>query len=276
MNTISVGSSGTAVAILQQALGTAGYGITKADGSFGPGTQSVVEQFQTDKGLTPDGSAGPNTWSSFNIGPQGLDVSHLNGPMAWGSLAPDIQFAYIKATQGGGFQDPMYNTYLNAVTAQGLVKGIYHFLTFDTPAEDQANNFLSRGFDFSAPNTLPPAVDIEDQMTDAQNAYVAHNPHTCAKLVSDWLTIVAEKTGRTPVIYTYKGFWNDTLGGPSGFGGYPLWLASYQTAAPGLPAGWSNYTLWQYYGAPDGVANNADISLFGGSSDDWKTFAQIA
>ena len=39
-------------------------------------------------------------------------------------------------------------------------------------------------------------------------------------------------TGRTPIIYTYPYFWRNAMGGSTAFTSYPLWIASYSTAAP--------------------------------------------
>ena len=56
---LRVGSRGAEVAALQKALG-----IT-ADGSFGPGTEKALKEWQQAQGLTPDGVAGPKTLSKL-------------------------------------------------------------------------------------------------------------------------------------------------------------------------------------------------------------------
>lgn len=57
------GSSNTtwAVTQLQKELQAWGYDPNGIDGSFGPGCESAVKQFQKDKGLSVDGSVGPAT-----------------------------------------------------------------------------------------------------------------------------------------------------------------------------------------------------------------------
>ena len=37
-----------------------------ADGAFGPGSTTQVQNFQRDKNLTPDGVCGPKTWDELN------------------------------------------------------------------------------------------------------------------------------------------------------------------------------------------------------------------
>lgn len=62
-STLSTGSSGDEVKKLQQALIDAGYDVggSGADGIYGTNTQSAVQKYQTDNGLTADGIAGSQT-----------------------------------------------------------------------------------------------------------------------------------------------------------------------------------------------------------------------
>lgn len=59
--TISRGASGAAVVYLQKRLATFNYNL-KADGLFGPFTDTCVRNFQRNHGLVSDGIVGPNTW----------------------------------------------------------------------------------------------------------------------------------------------------------------------------------------------------------------------
>lgn len=60
------GATGNNVTALQLLLTYHGYG-TSADGIFGDNTRSCVIRFQTAKGLSPDGEAGPNTLSNMVV-----------------------------------------------------------------------------------------------------------------------------------------------------------------------------------------------------------------
>jgi peptidoglycan/xylan/chitin deacetylase (PgdA/CDA1 family)/peptidoglycan hydrolase-like protein with peptidoglycan-binding domain len=62
--TLRLGSSGTAVRTLQQALVNKGYSLS-VDGAFGPMTKSAVMSFQSNAGITADGIVGPVTWSKL-------------------------------------------------------------------------------------------------------------------------------------------------------------------------------------------------------------------
>lgn len=61
--TMTVGSKGTEVRKLQQALIDLGFLKDKADGVFGPKTEAAVRSFQASQGLTVDGLAGTGTKS---------------------------------------------------------------------------------------------------------------------------------------------------------------------------------------------------------------------
>ncbi|MBP1744433.1 MAG: polysaccharide deacetylase [Firmicutes bacterium] len=63
-STLRLGSTGTGVMQLQQALANKGYSLA-VDGSFGPITQNAVISFQRSVGITADGIVGPVTWSKL-------------------------------------------------------------------------------------------------------------------------------------------------------------------------------------------------------------------
>lgn len=64
-STLSYGSSGEDVKILQKALNSVGYSLD-VDGKFGAKTQSAVKSYQQKNGLSVDGIVGVNTWNSLS------------------------------------------------------------------------------------------------------------------------------------------------------------------------------------------------------------------
>ncbi len=91
---------------------------------------------------------------------QGIDVSHHQGPIDWAAAKADgVDFAYIKASEGGNRRDPRFAENWRAAAEAGVRRGAYHFFTLCRPARDQATNFIAlvpREGD-----ALPPAVDLE-------------------------------------------------------------------------------------------------------------------
>ncbi len=63
---LRIGSKGSAVISLQNALNQNGANIT-VDGDFGNGTFVALKNFQQQKGLQADGIAGPATFSALNL-----------------------------------------------------------------------------------------------------------------------------------------------------------------------------------------------------------------
>ena len=59
------GSTGESVRALQRLLYSMGYEITKADGIFGPNTDSCVVSYQKDQKLSTDGIVGQLTWQKL-------------------------------------------------------------------------------------------------------------------------------------------------------------------------------------------------------------------
>jgi len=201
---------------------------------------------------------------------RGIDISHIDN-VGWDKLSPDIRFVYCKATQGAGFKDPAFNLYWQHLKTTGLHRGAYHFLSVEGTAQQQADNFLSLGIDFSRPNVLPPMLDVEDQVPASLNAKITADKAAFVQLVTDWIGIVEKATGRRLVIYSYKNFFAEYLNNRA-WPDNPLWLASYQHTAPGLPKGYSKWAFWQYsqYGRLSGEATggNIDLDYFNGAEAD--------
>ena len=65
MDTLSLGSTGPNVRLIQSLLRRIGYAPGAVDGVFGAATRSAVIAFQRDNGLSPDGIVGPATWAEF-------------------------------------------------------------------------------------------------------------------------------------------------------------------------------------------------------------------
>ena len=91
---------------------------------------------------------------------QGIDVSHHQGAIDWAKLpAQGVDFAYIKASEGGDHRDSRFVENWRGAAAAGVRRGAYHFFTLCRPGADQAANFIAAvPVD---PDALAPAVDLE-------------------------------------------------------------------------------------------------------------------
>src|SRR5438128_688135 len=75
----------------------------------------------------------------------GIDVSHYQGRIDWKTVASaeHIRFAYIKATEGASSVDKQFSGNWRKARAAGLQVGAYHYFSFCSPGQKQAEHFLS-------------------------------------------------------------------------------------------------------------------------------------
>ncbi|RKN05193.1 GH25 family lysozyme [Streptomyces radicis] len=204
-------------------------------------------------------------------GVQGIDVSHWQGSINWGSVRGfGIQFAWMKATEGTSFRDSSFNTNYPAAHAAGVIRGAYHFARPNVSSGAvQANYFASNGGAWSRDNlTLPGVLDIE------ANPYGASCYGLSQTAMRNWITdfynTYKARTTRDVVIYTSPGWWNSCTGSWNGMASRsPLWVAHWTTGSPTLPGGFGVWTAWQYTstGSVSGVSGNVDRNKFNGSRD---------
>ena len=75
---------------------------------------------------------------------RGVDVSRHQGNIDWYALAidPNVNFAYIKATEGGDWTDPDFALNWDQSRHVRLPRGAYHFFTLCRPVEDQIAHII--------------------------------------------------------------------------------------------------------------------------------------
>lgn len=126
----------------------------------------------------------------------GIDVSNHQGGIDWRAVRADgIDFAYIKATEGGDFVDARFSANWTEATAAGLEVGAYHFFSLCRDGREQADNFVRTVP--SAEADLPPVLDFEltGSCTSRPPADWVHDQ------VEVWLTVVTGAFGRAPLLY---------------------------------------------------------------------------
>ncbi len=102
----------------------------------------------------------PNAISASRYNVKGVDVSSYQGEIDWNTLSKqDIQFAFIKATEGSSFQDPLFKQNWKQANRKNMRIGAYHFFSYDSKGATQADNFI-KTVSFKN-NDLPPVIDVE-------------------------------------------------------------------------------------------------------------------
>jgi lysozyme len=217
-----------------------------------------------------------------------------------------LRFVMIKASDTRDDADALTLKYLvmdhSAAQAAGIYTGFYHYAILPNVSDNagiirdataQAQKVLWRLASIGGytQRDLPYALDLE-------NACVQVSSGVCTKYatrsqVTLWATtflaLLKEKTGKTPILYSYSNFLEGSMVRSAELAQYPLWLAQYAIDpsdplnAPGLKASgcyvhsWtgancdSQWTMWQYtscgiapkYGVP---GSRLDLNLFRGNA----------
>ena len=99
---------------------------------------------------------------------RGVDVSAYQGEIDWQTLAAqDIDFAFIKATEGSTFVDKNFARNFSQAQQTALAVGAYHIFSYDSPGSTQAENFITNVIPYEG--MLPPVIDLEFYGDKAKN-----------------------------------------------------------------------------------------------------------
>ncbi|UNS95279.1 lysozyme [Streptomyces tubbatahanensis] len=259
----------TALSLALAALSVGAAGAAQATdrpGELQPGEAYMGAGIAVHKGWKQDGKP------SLDASVEGVDVSGHQGNVDWQALwGSGVRFAYVKATEGTGYQSDSFTQQYNGSYDVGMTRGAYHFaLPDNSSGADQANFFADHGGGWSKDGkTLPGVLDIE------------YNPYgaTCYGLsqgamvnwIKDFTATYKSRTGRDAVIYTTTDWWTQCTGNNAGFGATnPLWVARYADGPGALPAGWGFHTFWQYTSTGPTVG---DHDSFNGSAEQLTALA---
>lgn len=169
-------------------------------------------------------------------GLKGADVSSYQGETDWAVLSKEMDFVFIKATEGSSYTDEMFPHNFAGARAEGLYTGAYHFFSFDSAGATQAENFIS-AIDGSGltDGMLPPVIDVE-----LYGEYMKH-PKPAEEVIPEIEAMVSaleERYGKKPMIYctgrAYRLY-------SEGFEGCLLWRRNVYFRPLG-----SDWTFWQY------------------------------
>ncbi len=192
---------------------------------------------------------------------KGVDVSYYQGDIDWPAAKADgVEFAFVRVSDGLGFEDPKFDQNWQATRDVGILRGVYQYFRPNQDAIAQADLLLSRMGALGA-NDLPPVIDVETASGMGAAAV--------ADQVQLWIDHVKAATGVMPIIYTGFYFWRDQVGAAS-FPGAPLWHAQYSNAeCPNIPPPWEDWAIWQYTssGSVDGIPGDVDTNRFNGTRE---------
>lgn len=198
---------------------------------------------------------------------RGVDVSHYQGEVDWNRLQQEnIQFAYIKATEGSTHKDEQFDKNWSDAQGTDLRIGAYHFFSLDSPGADQAENFCSTVT--AVEKMLPPVVDVEPYGNYKDPALLDQE-----KMIAEldvYLKSVESFYGLKPIIYTTEEWWPVLQ---EEFSGYDLWIRDVYKK----PNSKIKWTFWQYSNRHvlSGYSGNEryiDMNVFCGSEEEFNAY----
>ncbi|KAA9010439.1 glycoside hydrolase family 25 protein [Histidinibacterium aquaticum] len=211
------------------------------------------------------GDLDPHDWpggTPYRYPVHGVDASRYDGRPAWPTAAAaGVNFAWLKATEGGDIADPLFRSHWAETAAAGIPRGAYHVFYFCRPAVEQARWFIQHVP--RTPGALPPVLDMEWHPTSPTCRIRPPAAQVRAEM-RRFLELLTAHYGTRPLIYTVPDFFDDNDIGT--FAGYEFWLRS--TAAhlseryPETP-----WRVWQYSGTGTlpGFDGSTDLNVFNGS-----------
>lgn len=170
----------------------------------------------------------------------GVDISAYQADVDMEKLkVQGIDFIFIKATEGTTHQDRRFaENWENAKNA-GLPAGAYHFFSYRSPGETQAENFIETvGPDLSG--RLLPVVDVE--FYGEKTADLPAREDVVRELAV-FLDALEACYGVKPMIYAPRDIWARYIDGA--FDGYKIWMSSVN-----VPIGFAysgRWDVWQYF-----------------------------
>jgi lysozyme len=200
----------------------------------------------------------------------GIDVSRWQGVIDWPTArAHGVNFAFIKATEGGDHADPAFRRNWDGAAAAGVPRAGYHFYYFCRSAAEQAAWFIA-----NVPRevgALPPVLDLE---WNGESVTCPHRPSaaTVRAEAATFLNIVSKHYNQQPIVYTTVDFWHDNE--LWRLQGMQPWLRAVTKHPSEVYPDARSWTFWQYSGTGliPGIPEKVDLNAFTGSEGDWAVW----
>ena len=202
----------------------------------------------------------------------GIDVSRFQGQVNWSEArANGVNFAFLKATEGGDGVDPLFTSHWQGAAAAGVLRGGYHVFYHCRPAIEQARWFIAHVPREAA--ALPPVLDI-DWTPTSPTCRSRRDPETIRAEVRVFVAALTRHYNQRPIVYATLDFFHDNELGQIAGADFWLWSVAAPMAAayPG-----QSWTFWQYSstGLVPGIAGPVDLNTFAGSRAEWAAWVSV-
>lgn len=170
---------------------------------------------------------------------RGADISSYQGKVDMIKLkSHNIDFLYIKATEGATHKDAQFLESWQSAGEADLPAGAYHYFSYNESGANQAENFVSVVGELGD-GRLIPAVDLELSSSEKDNPPEKSDVVASLKV---FLAVLEEKYKVKPLIYCTKDYYDKYL--KDDFADYPRWVRSVWW--PVFVEAGSDWLVWQY------------------------------
>lgn len=169
---------------------------------------------------------------------KGVDISSYQGEVDMAKLKEqDVQFVYIKATEGSQYVDERFARNWELAKEVDLPAGAYHFFSYESSGATQAENFIKTVGELDG--RLIPVIDMELSKEQKEKPPEKDDVVKGLKVMA---TTLEEKYNVKPMIYATKDYFEKYL--KDDFGDYPRWVRSvYWPVFIEVGGDWA---VWQY------------------------------
>lgn len=212
-----------------------------------------------------------NGFSSEKYPVKGIDVSSYQGEINWEELSREnISFVFIKATEGSSLVDNRFVYNFENAQKTHLAVGAYHFFSYDSLGETQAQNFIDTVKPFKG--MLPPVIDLEFYGDKEKNPPKREDAQRELNIM---LKILEDHYGQKPIIYATERSYELYLSGD--YEEYDIWIRNVITRPKLLDN--RKWVFWQYTNRErlkgyNGDEKYIDMNVFNGSECDFYVWLE--
>lgn len=203
---------------------------------------------------------------------RGVDVSSYQGDIEWQILSSqNIDFAFIKATEGSSFVDPYFIYNYSEAQKCSISVGAYHFFSYDSKGLSQAKNFIDTVVPFEG--MLPPVIDLEFYGDKEKNP---QSRNEVRHELKDMLFALEEHYGLKPIIYATEKSYDFYLSGE--YEEYDIWIRNV-ISKPNLSDD-REWIFWQFtnrekFHGYKGKEKYIDVNVFNGSKEEFLLYPRF-
>ena len=200
----------------------------------------------------------------------GIDVSNWQSGINISAM--NVDFVVVKATEGSGYTSPSFTRQANDTLNSGKKLGVYHYMSYMTPAKQQAEYFV---------NKVKPYLNKAVLVLDFEGTAVYRG----VSFALEFLRTVESMTGVKPMIYMSQSVaashdWTSAINND-----YALWVARYPLGntttgfrndlSYGNLGYWDSAAMFQYtsHGRISGYSGYLDLDIFYGDESQWDAYA---